>query len=409
MKRSQAIIYIVILVSIAIGCSLMNDLSGFSFTPEPGTYESRVTVEVTYDKSFYTDIYYTIDGSEPDNSSLLYNPTNKIEIKKDTTLKVVAYKYDEILASTSVDYKIENASELTLAIEGEYTNSTGSNPIFVIDPDSLPEEINLVSSNIATSLNSYSNSVEIALNNINIMSDKTNYEIDSVVVEEYRNGEWRTDSEFSSGISFLTELAIVLVLDRSSSLGTEFNNVKGFAKNFIDVVKRDSSNSRIGIVDFATNIGSYSLTTNQDALKGYIDSMSMETNTKYYDAIAQGVDMLETVLSDVEGAAIVSFTDGLDNYSDTTVQALVEKLESSQIKSFTIGLEGKDDLDETILESLAVDGQFAIANEISELGQIFGSFSKAVSNVYKITYTRNDQIINEPRKIKFTINAISKT
>lgn len=60
-----------------------------TFSPTPGTYESQVEVAIscaTEDAS----IYYTLDGSEPGNSSALY--TTPIVLTSSTTVKAIAYK-----------------------------------------------------------------------------------------------------------------------------------------------------------------------------------------------------------------------------------------------------------------------------------------------------------------------------
>lgn len=60
-----------------------------TFSPAPGTYENQVEVAIscaTEDAS----IYYTLDGSEPSNSSTLY--TTPIVLTNNTTVKAIAYK-----------------------------------------------------------------------------------------------------------------------------------------------------------------------------------------------------------------------------------------------------------------------------------------------------------------------------
>ncbi|MBO5299369.1 MAG: leucine-rich repeat domain-containing protein [Clostridia bacterium] len=51
-------------------------------TPDPGTYDSAVNVELI--SSNGATVYYTVDGSAPTTQSLVYNPENPIRIEKGT-------------------------------------------------------------------------------------------------------------------------------------------------------------------------------------------------------------------------------------------------------------------------------------------------------------------------------------
>ncbi len=328
----------------------------------------------------------------------------------------------------------------------------------------------------------------MTLNNVNIYKDGHNYYLQDVVAEEYIDGAWHHDTEFSQAkCQLLSKLGVVLILDRSQSLGTDFALVKTYAKSFVDVVVTNSPYTPIGIVDFSTDVQTRAPATDYTSIKSYIDGLTQAQYTSYYAAIRAGMNMFTTVPrisgylpyvftlkptltwapstgeyevqastssdvsapfvwesgitssaytfatsltdgtpyywrnkpsggswtppgtfvpSEAEGLAIVSFTDGADNMADPgTYDALLADLKAGTVKSFTIGLTGKGDLDTTKLQALAVGGSYALASSAAALQGIFDEFSLAVSNAYRVTYTRTNQLITSPRKVRFTLSA----
>jgi hypothetical protein len=131
-----------------------------------------------------------------------------------------------------------------------------------------------------------------------------------------------------------------------------------------------------------------------------------------------GIDILQS--SQADGKAILTFTDGTDNNSDPqfTPEYLFNKLTNDTINagnvlinSFTIGLEGNGGVDRPVLENLAANGGVArFPQNISELELIFEKFSESISNVYNLTYIRNQQIIPEsnPARLRFVFKASPK-
>jgi hypothetical protein len=109
-------------------------------------------------------------------------------------------------------------------------------------------------------------------------------------------------------------------------------------------------------------------------------------------------------LTGVEGKAIVSFTDGLDNESvPSTYDDIVADLEAGSIKSMTIGLQGNDPIDEVALTALGSTSYISSEN-IDEFANEFLEAVEGVTNVYNFTYSRSDQPITS-RQMRFTFNS----
>ncbi len=284
---------------------------------------------------------------------------------------------------------------------GSYTNTNGENPIFEIN-DTLTHSAINYSQMPAVSLNG--RDVNITLNMVSVSTQDLKYDIDTLRIEEMLNDEWVWFPEFSMRMDNLTQIAVVLVLDVSSSLGNDFYTVKEIAKEFVDIIKDNNVGARIGVVAFSTDIQSLPLTDIRWDVKNYIDDLEQAEFTKLYDAMQVGTEMLIGEMA--EGKALVTFTDGRDNYSRHNPEDIKNlMLMDESLTSYTMGLQGKGGVEASVLQDLAIGGQFRMVNSIEDLRSAFVLFGDLVSDVYQVVYTRNDQIITEPRQIRFSFQA----
>ncbi|MDX1407492.1 MAG: vWA domain-containing protein, partial [Saprospiraceae bacterium] len=207
-------------------------------------------------------------------------------------------------------------------------------------------------------------------------------------------------------------LNVMMVLDASASLGSDFANVKAFAKNFIGQVFDDISSAKIGVVDFSDVINSFAPTSNQTSLNSYIDGIEQGPFTTLYEAMAVGIDHLNG--SSAESKAILTFTDGTDNNSrpQFTPSYIVNQLNDDPggvgITSFTIGFDGNGGVDRPVLEQVTANGgAAAFPRTINELETVFDRFSQQIATVYNLTYVRNQQVIGEatPAKLRFVLKS----
>ena len=236
-------------------------------------------------------------------------------------------------------------------------------------------------------------------------------------------GVWMSDAESGNATSNTKrdkDACILLVLDKSSSLGDDFNSVKQGANVFIDEMYKASSdgNIRIGIIYFSTmdDTRIFDITpltsSSKSRMQNFINNQS-NTNkaTSMYYSINKGIDMLDEYVKNMnsiniyENAHIITFTDGLDNtsqieeanlYSSKEVYNHVEeKLKSKKIKeklidSWVIGVQGVDvqkvqlDIMKNQLESLASEeSQFKFLNNMSELIETFSDIARKLTDQWK--------------------------
>ena len=143
-------------------------------------------------------------------------------------------------------------------------------------------------------------------------------------------GQWRPDVETGQEENTqknTNEMIVMLVLDCSSSLGMQgLEDVKRSAKSFLRVMAQSSNsgNIHIGIIGFSsmkeTRIFNLCPLDNSSILRmeAFIDSFNQGNGTALYKSFDNAIDLTEEYankLSKFAGAAVVTFTDGLDNGS----------------------------------------------------------------------------------------------
>ncbi|MDF9796627.1 Ca-activated chloride channel family protein [Catalinimonas alkaloidigena] len=257
---------------------------------------------------------------------------------------------------------------------------------------------------------------EVEIDNFRIIDNSNyNYEINSIRAYEYRDelNDWKEDVEFRMEYETIEDLAVVLVLDRSESLGEDFENVKQYASDFVTQIFAETDQLQVGVVDFADDVNMLPLTSNASEINNYISNLAQGRFTTLYEAVNMGINALNDVSA--EAKAVIIFTDGTDNNSNPeySPQFLASKIRenegNSKIISFTIGLEGKGGVDRDVLNALSLNGGVAtFPNSVNQLQRVFENFSSGIANVYKLTYTRNRQPIPKESPVKLRFNIQTK-
>lgn len=300
----------------------------------------------------------------------------------------------------------------------DYWNPDGDNPQIRFDAENSSPEVRIDFSKTFAGVPMPPNRTNVIIENVRIIDDDNlNYHINEIRAYEWREdiNDWKIDVEFIMEYDQVHDLAVVLVLDASSSLGADFTKVKAYANDFIVKMIAEIPTAQIGIVDFSDVINSFGLTNNVTALSSYIESIEQGPFTTLYEAMGVGIEKLH--MSNAESKALLTFTDGTDNNSDPayTPSWIVEQLNGDpsgiSISSFAIGLEGKGGVDRPVLEQVAAgNGAVAFPRSVDELGVVFEKFSHSISTVYNLTYIRNQQVIpaSNPAKLRFVLRSSPK-
>lgn len=318
--------------------------------------------------------------------------------------------------NSSLNPKNPKSREFELYID--FWNEQGTTPQITFDAVNSSPEVRIDFTKTFAGITVPPKFTNVIIDNVRIIDNNdVNYEIDNITAYEWREdiNDWKVDVEFTMNYTQVQDLLIMMVLDASASLGTDFEKVKVYANNFIIKVLSEIPTARIGIVDFSDEIHSLPPTSNKTALQNYIAGLEQGPFTSLYEAVNSGIDFLEN--GDAEGKALLVFTDGTDNNSNPefTPGYLLDRLDNSSsgvsINSFTIGLNGNGGVDKPVLEDLAANGgRAAFPDNIDELGSVFQQFSSSIANVYNLTYIRNQQIIPaaDKARLRFVIEATPK-
>lgn len=300
----------------------------------------------------------------------------------------------------------------------DYWNADGQTPKLVFDQNASSPEVKIDFKSLFNGQALPPNLINININSVRIIDDNnTNYEISEILAYEWRDdiNDWKNDVEFIMKYEQTENLDVMMVLDASASLGNDFDRIKSYAGDFARRIYDEAPNANVGVIQFSDVINKLPLTNDPQDVYGYIGNMQQGNFTTLYEAMDMGITDLEN--STADGRTILTFTDGTDNNSGPafTPASLKAKLTNPNVQppinSFTIGLEGNGGVDKVILQDLAANGGAAeFPRNINQLGVVFDKFSKTISNVYNLTYLRNQQVIspNDPIQLKFVIKALPK-
>lgn len=187
------------------------------------------------------------------------------------------------------------------------------------------------------------------------------------------------------------QLTTLLVIDVSGSMATanKLAEAKAAAKAYVDQMR---PGDQAGVVAFDTHVSVVqAITTDHQVLTNAIDSLQPGTDTAIFDALVSS----EQLLANVSGRkAIVLLTDGMDNRSKNSEDAVVKAVDSAGLTISTIGLGNPQDakslqgIDETSLKSLAqhAGGIYTYEPDPSQLASIFQQYGNALQNEYALTY-----------------------
>ena len=252
----------------------------------------------------------------------------------------------------------------------------------------------------------------VVIDNVRIIdAEKTHYTIDGIDAYEWRKSiqDWKHDVEFVMTFGPVDRLDVVLALDASASMGEDFSRVKTYAQRFIDNIFENHPNAQVGLVDFSDRIQGLPLTSDRTLITNYMDQVQQGPFTSLYEAMDRGIQHLKQ--GEAESRCLLTFTDGTDNNSKpeyTPAQLITSLHTDPPVHSYTIGLEGFGGVDKTVLQALAAhSGVAAFPKDVNALEDVFETFSSSIAHVYKLVYTRNQQVIAEdqPLKLRFVISA----
>lgn len=221
-----------------------------------------------------------------------------------------------------------------------------------------------------------------------------------IVIKE--NGEEMKLDEVG-GTDDIGPLSTLLILDTSGSMnhGGKLKSAKEAASAYVDQAR---SSDQIGLLTFNTEIRyEQPLTSDRRKMIAAINALKAQDDTAMYDAMAEGIDILEAVSG---RKAIIVMTDGLDNRSKMSPQQVLQLIGPQGLSISVIGLGDPShstgaltSLDEPALKALAeqAGGAYGYANDAESLTALYEKYGRALQSEYIVTYT-------SPSKLRDGVN-----
>jgi hypothetical protein len=190
-----------------------------------------------------------------------------------------------------------------------------------------------------------------------------------------------------------------------SILNRKVENAKQAVVSFVKEFTAETNDS-IQIVGFSTKVDIVSkFSNNRSYLDSITNSISVESNTAYFDAINVALEELKNR----DGInIIVALTDGLDNSSQITAKQVAKKAKRLKVPIYNIGLGYVNTL---VLQQISNEsnGVLYYTKQSNALQDIYQQIQKRIASIYDVRYiSRNLSSIDTNRiiRIEFEIDSI---
>jgi len=211
-------------------------------------------------------------------------------------------------------------------------------------------------------------------------------------VQLFENGE-PVRLEAVAGQGEIGPLTTLLVIDVSGSMAVagKLKAAQAAAHAYVDQMREGD---QAGVLAF--NVESdllQPITRNRQALHTAIDALETHDDTALYDALLEGVALLESIQG---RKAIIALTDGMDNSSAATLDRVVTRTTDGGLSISAIGLGDRSQLgvsfaglDDEALKQMAENagGSFGLAADQPSLTRLYQRLGRALQSEYRLTYT----------------------
>lgn len=340
-----------------------------------------------------------------------------MRIQKYALLALLVLLVSTLSCSSDDDFSIADPNADAI-IYADFSND-GSSQTLVLDQSKTNGPIQIENDVTLTTVGSRYN---FEFSGVTFLEDDKVFEVANIVSQKFEEGQWQIDSENFLDYEPSKSLDIVLVLDVSSSLGESLDDVKNSAELVLEQIFNNNSNAKVAIVKFSRGNVASALSSNEFELSQFISQPSNYTDnelgggtyqlenqneTALYEAMLKGIEILSN--SNSIGQGLITLTDGANNFqfdpNNDSRQVVIDLLEQSTIRSYTVGFVGNaDEINNEALSDLAVRGRFSRPTSISELDQVFTSFSNSVGAVYDLIYDTNNAPFNGVKSYRFLID-----
>lgn len=179
---------------------------------------------------------------------------------------------------------------------------------------------------------------------------------------------------------------VVLVVDRSLSMEEDdrIGALKRAVASFVPGLPRGS---RVAVVAFGSDVKTICpFTGDPERVQQAVDSLMPDGATRYYDAVAEALEMLSR---EPGRRAVLALTDGEDTFSQSaTLDSVIVAARRLGLPVHTLGLGTEDEIESDALRRLAVAtrGQYYPARQADQLRSIYEQLARRLRSSYSLVY-----------------------
>jgi VWFA-related protein len=179
---------------------------------------------------------------------------------------------------------------------------------------------------------------------------------------------------------------VVLVVDHSLSMEEE-DRIGGLKQAVATFMKGLPKGSRVAVVAFSSEVGTICPFTSDAALvEKAVNALQPAGATRYYDAVAEALGMLE---KESGRRAVLALTDGEDTFSQlASLDSVIASARRLGLPVHTLGLGSEDEIESAALKRLAVEtrGQYYSARQAEQLRAIYEQLAERLRSSYSLVY-----------------------
>jgi len=168
-----------------------------------------------------------------------------------------------------------------------------------------------------------------------LVTDRKGRFVQGLKSDDFRVLEMGVPQELSFFTASRTPVTVLLLLDSSASVRSNLRSVQKAANRFIDKLEQPDR-ARIGFFHERVVFGPR-FTDDMKEHSAMINQMHPQRSTHLYEAIVESLDKLEPVS---RRKALLVFSDGEDQGSQTSIEDALEATRSSHVSVYSVGLLG---------------------------------------------------------------------
>ena len=179
---------------------------------------------------------------------------------------------------------------------------------------------------------------------------------------------------------------VVLVVDRSLSMEEEdrIGSLKTAVSTFLKGLPKGS---RVAVVAFGSEVEKICpFTSEAKPVQDAVDALTPAGATRYYDAVAVALEMLQ---KEPGRRAVLALTDGEDTFSQSaTLDSVIVAARRLGLPVHTLGLGSEDEIESNALRQLAhaTRGQYYPARQADQLRSIYEQLAERLRSSYSLAY-----------------------